>query len=366
MQWISPDVAVMQEMISQQAVNMMRDSVFLRLNDDWVSEPFINGPDTDNALFYRTSKVIFVSQRAIHTQLRDITEYVIQPLSLDSTEQLRLYSAHLKASEGTENEERRRQECLILRAQLDLLPQGSLFMMMGDFNLYTSDESAYQLLLSPDPNPNGQLFDPIDSPGDWNNNSSFAPIHTQSTRTTDIGDGGATGGLDDRFDFILISGALIDTIDSRVLPQTYHAVGNDGNHFNQSINEGSNSAVPDSVADALHFASDHLPVVTDFLLARFQSALVHSPTVASEFSLLNCYPNPFNSTLSIELGSLNEPSNLAAFDVLGRRIFSRDIRAGSVASSTLRIDFSPFAAGCYFIRLDSKTFSEARKVQFIR
>jgi hypothetical protein len=36
--------------------------------------------------------------------------------------------------------------------------------------------------------------------------------------------------------------------------------GNDGNHFNQAINYGSNDAVPASVADALVDASDHLPV----------------------------------------------------------------------------------------------------------
>ena len=40
--------------------------------------------------------------------------------------------------------------------------------------------------------------------------------------------------------------------------------GNDGNHFNQSINQGTNSAVSPEVADALYEASDHLPVFADF------------------------------------------------------------------------------------------------------
>ena len=61
----------------------------------------------------------------------------------------------------------------------------------GDFNLYSSSEPAYGTIL------NGGtvlLFDPISSPGSWNNNSSFANIHTQSTRSGTIGDGGSFGG----------------------------------------------------------------------------------------------------------------------------------------------------------------------------
>ena len=51
-----------------------------------------------------------------------------------------------------------------------------------------------------------------------------------------------------------------------ILPDTYTPFGNDGSHFNQAINEGMNGAVPDSVANALHEASDHLPVFADFIL----------------------------------------------------------------------------------------------------
>ena len=42
---------------------------------------------------------------------------------------------------------------------------------------------------------------------------------------------------------------------------SYKAIGNDGNHFNGSINSGSNSEYPDSIANALYYMSDHLPVV---------------------------------------------------------------------------------------------------------
>lgn len=41
---------------------------------------------------------------------------------------------------------------------------------------------------------------------------------------------------------------------------SYPAFGNDGMHFNDSINAPPNTAVPPEVADALHYGSDHLPV----------------------------------------------------------------------------------------------------------
>ena len=44
---------------------------------------------------------------------------------------------------------------------------------------------------------------------------------------------------------------------------TYTAFGNDGNHFNDAINSGNNFSVSDQMADALHDASDHLPVYMD-------------------------------------------------------------------------------------------------------
>ena len=50
------------------------------------------------------------------------------------------------------------------------------------------------------------MADPINTPGSWNNNEDFRGVHTQSTRTSSSGfGGGAGGGLDDRFDFIMVS-----------------------------------------------------------------------------------------------------------------------------------------------------------------
>ncbi|MBU0691987.1 T9SS type A sorting domain-containing protein, partial [bacterium] len=351
MESIQPDIAVFQEIIDQDAVDNLLSFVFLQIDDDWSSVVFNNGPDTDNAFFFRTSKVEFISQRAIPTTLRDITEYKFRPLALNEDEEVRFYSGHLKASSGSENEERRRQEAAALRQQLDMLPAGAYFAFMGDFNLYTSEEPAYQLLLNPEPDSDGQLFDPIDTPGDWNNSVSYAHIHTQSTRSSSIGDGGATGGLDDRFDFILVSGGLMDEQNgSYVIPESYKPWGNDGQHFNQSINDGTNNAVPQEVADALHVASDHLPVVVDIVFEPTSDANT-PPTIPESAVLLSCYPNPFNSTLTVDISGLKQEGHLRVFDLQGRIVLSEILSPGTGVSQSRTFDFASLTTGIYFVNL---------------
>ena len=47
------------------------------------------------------------------------------------------------------------------------------------------------------------------------------------------------------------------------IQDTYTSYGNDGNHFNEAVNDGSNTAVSGTIANALVEASDHLHVYMD-------------------------------------------------------------------------------------------------------
>lgn len=275
-------------------------------------------------------------------------------------EQFRMYSGHLKASSGSDNEERRRAEAEVLRGELDQLPAGSMFMFCGDFNLYSSFEPAYQLLLGLGDNPNGRLLDPINRPGAWNNSVSFADIHTQSPRTASFG-GGSTGGMDDRFDFILSSAAWMDTSGSYVIPSSYHAYGNDGLHFNQAINDGTNQAVPDSVADALHNCADHLPVVVDVVLRNSGTPVSPTAPVAESPALMHCYPNPFNSQIAIDLSPSPFAGQLRIFDVLGRTVSTMPVGA-EMSARTLHIDFSGQTSGAYFVMLHRGSETAVNKI----
>ncbi|MFH1501487.1 MAG: choice-of-anchor D domain-containing protein [Candidatus Eisenbacteria bacterium] len=264
-QELDADVLVVQEMLSQAGVNQfLSDVMNYGAPGLYVAGPFVDGYDTDNAIFYKPTVVELVSHSEISTALRNISEYVLRPVGYTSTEaEFRIYSAHLKASSTSSDQAKRLAECTILRDHLNALAGGSSFMLGADLNIRASTEAAYQKLVGSEADNDGRLRDPINTPGTWYNNSYYADVHTQSPRTAQFG-GGATGGMDDRFDQLLISYGLYDGEGMDYLPSTYVSFGNDGLHFNMAINSGTNYAVGATVANALHDAADHLPVYADF------------------------------------------------------------------------------------------------------
>ncbi len=260
---VQPDILVVQEILSQSGVDEFLTDV-LDANK-YNAGTFINGTDTDNAIFYYDSLFSFLTNTVISTALRDINQFkLVHNITLDT---LYIYSLHLKASQGDDNETKRLAEVNNLRTVTDNLSASSYFIVLGDFNIYRSTEPAYAKLL--DQSTSGYVLDPINTPGEWHNNASFASIHTQSPRVTQFG-GGANGGMDDRFDMILISQSIMSNGGIDYVSGTYTTYGNDGAHFNQAINLQPNSAVSGEIADALHNASDHIPV---YLTLQFEDVV---------------------------------------------------------------------------------------------
>jgi hypothetical protein len=262
---MQPDVLVVEEIYTQGAVDSYVSSVLNVVNPgEWTSGDFVDGADSDNAFFYRPAKVTYVGHHVISTDLRDIDEWTIRPATHTSSDaDLRLYVAHLKSSQGSDNEQKRLGEVTAMRTRMETFPAGQSYSMMGDFNIYTFTEPAYQYMLNIANGASGVLQDPINRPGNWHNNETFADIHTQSPRVTQFG-GGANGGMDDRFDMILTSPADLDGEGIDILPASYTALGQDGAHFDGALNVPPYTVVSAAVAQALHDASDHLPVFADY------------------------------------------------------------------------------------------------------
>ncbi len=263
------DIVVTQEQKSSSEVNQFLNDILNYVEPgEWLLVPWTDGTYTDNACFYRASTVTYVSTQQLSTPRRDISEYVLKPKGTDATGEFRVYSLHLKAGNTSEDEDKRLVEATVLRNYLNALPDGSDFLVVGDFNCYSSDDLGYQKLIGSETDNSGRSFDPISTPGGWNNNCSFATMHTQSTRmdAPDPNDIGATGGLDDRFDQILSSEAFLAAGEFECLTSTYWAYGNDGLHCpNENINDPPVIPEGQTIADALYRASDHLPVLMDFL-----------------------------------------------------------------------------------------------------
>ncbi|MFM2136443.1 MAG: hypothetical protein RL021_1843 [Bacteroidota bacterium] len=251
-----PDILVTEENQSQAGVTGFLNNVMNKAIGGFSAGTFLDGPDTDNAIFYKNSKFSFVGNNRILTDLRDINEFTL--VHLLSGDTIRIYAVHLKASSTTADEAQRAQEVDSLRKRTNALPAGSNFIVLGDFNLYYSTEPAYQKLLQVTPGSEGHFIDPITMTGTWNS-VSYSQYHTQSPRIRAFG-GGTTGGLDDRFDLILYSNAISQPGGITYVSGSTTAFGNDGNHYNDSINMPPNTAVSQDVADALHNGADHIPV----------------------------------------------------------------------------------------------------------
>ncbi len=266
---IEPDLIVVQEVSGQTGFSHFKSDVLDQIEPDiWAGASFINQTASqDIALYYRQDLFSFISTSEVNTAqtsgTRDVIEWKI--IHNTSGKDIYIYGVHFKASSGQSNAAQRLEEATVLRSYLNELNE-NYFIVAGDFNIYSNNQSsepAFEMLTGSTENNNGRLYDPINRIGNWHNNSSFADVHTQSPRTTSFG-GGAPGGMDDRFDWLFVSSSLLsDSSDIYYIEDSYETFGNDGSHFNQAINSGNNASVSNEIADALHDASDHLPIYMD-------------------------------------------------------------------------------------------------------
>lgn len=263
-QYVKADIIVVNEVLSESgASTLLQDGLNVYGSNHYERAIFTDGPDTDNMLYYNSNKLVLYSQGTIETELRLINEYILYYKTDayspgDDTTFFRFFTAHLKASTGSTNEQKRLAEVLEFKDHINGIPNAQNIFFGGDFNLYDSSEPAYQSLINDGIYP---LNDPLPA-GNWHINEDYAAIHTQSPRTAQFG-GGATGGMDDRFDFILYSNDVLDGSNGvTFVPNSCYAMGNDGNHFDGSLlNPPSNGVVPDSIAQAIYYMADHLPVL---------------------------------------------------------------------------------------------------------
>ncbi len=229
-------------------------------------------------IVYNTQTVQLIGQALVGTanssgQARQALRAEFRPIGYDSTADFYVYADHYKAGNTSSDAVRRNTEAVTIRADADALGAGKNIIYTGDFNIYKSSEAMYSTLGA---SGNGQAIDPINRPGNWSNSAAFLDIHTQSPVTTPRYSGQTTGGMDDRFDFQLVTAALMDSEGMSYIGGSYHAFGNTGTHvFNGEITSGSISALAarlpgytttqaQGVLDALTTASDHLPVVADY------------------------------------------------------------------------------------------------------
>lgn len=346
-----PDIFMVCELQSEYGANLILNSSLNGTTEEYRMAPFIpsvsGALDHQQLIFYRKGMFSLEAAEAIPTAVRDINYYQLKLSTADHDVDpvlFEIFVTHLKSSQGNANKNLRLESVQAFTSRLENMDPNSYVLFSGDLNLYTSTEPAYQELLNPE---NAiTMADPIDRPGSWHENINFQDIHSQSTRMSSRGFGsGAGGGMDDRFDFILISENMLTDPKLRYVPDTYQAFGNNGNCFDNNINdEDCAGFFSYELRNRLYYMSDHLPIV---MTLETNKEIVLS---TQDFAITN--PILLESTLvkenlNIHLNSSNSGNvSFEILNVLGQKLLDFNSRNQSFIS----IDVSLFANGIYYLK----------------
>ena len=354
--YVKPDIFTVCEFGATAALqnDFLRHNLNINGANYWQSDNIINYANSNiiNHIFYNSQKLGLSKHIALRTDPRDtdIYELYLKTKSLAAGDTIKLVCivAHPKAGMGYESNRR-----ALMQVAMDYVNQHyphDNALIMGDFNMYGASEPGYRLLTQTYSNPEICFMDPaalVGGVGEWNNNNQFAAFHTQSTRSYSD-ECFSSGGLDDRFDFILMADEIAFSYNHmRYVQGSYHAVGNDGRHFNQSVDQGTNTAVPAEVAEALFDGSDHLPVTmkiavdvhlgVEDLEAQSLYATV-APNPASDRAVVSFF-NPSQGQVQLELYSLQG------------QLLQRETAAFGEGSQQYELTLHDITKGFYLLRI---------------
>ncbi|MDR4988363.1 MAG: hypothetical protein RG741_05935 [Bacteroidales bacterium] len=307
-----------------------------------------------NMLFFNGEKFALYGESVVANIVRDINLYTLFYRDEDlengsDTVFLHILVTHMKAGSSAADQQRRMQEAVAVMGYIEQMNIRGNVLFMGDFNMNSSFEQAYQLITY-HPNEDIRFFDPTDKPGVWWNNPDMAPYHTQSTRT------GShpcfvTGGMDDRYDLILATASIMQgLLGLHLVEGTYRAVGQDGQRFNQSLITPENLSEPHEVIMALYHMSDHLPVKMKMTVSEPLNTSFSAPDVSAD---LRVVLNRQTQTLQLHLSESYTGLSAEIISVHGNTLLSKN-KTGWFGPGTLNMNISGVPPGVYVLRLTAK------------
>lgn len=357
---VNPDILVVNEM---GAAGIYADRILANsLNTDGVNKyrraPVQNNSFSSivNAVFYNKNKFSLYNQEKVIqdvngndlTRAIDVCTFYYKDPNLEhdpDTTFLHVLGTHLKAGSSSSDIQSRGLETEAVMDYISTNMSPGYFLIAGDMNMKNSNEQAFKNLTESAAG-DFRFYDPIDELGSWNSNGSFAHVHTQSTRSSNTNNGCFSGGgMDDRFDLILLSGPIMeDTGKVDYVVNSHKVVGQDGNHLNQSVSAGGNSSVPSNVLVALYEMSDHLPVQLDLSFELIEEPEDTIPQGLSELS--EKFKVRSNGTEMV----VNSPvkGDLIISDVSGRQVKSAPLSKG-----VNRLSLMGLPSGIYITQLNS-------------
>lgn len=312
-----------------------------------------SGGSIDNMIYFDSRLFGLAEQDVISTSIRDIDIYKLfyKDKDLATTQDtafLTCLVTHLKAGSSASDQQLRASMTATMMNYIENNMDKGNFLLLGDLNLKRSSEQAYQNVINYS-NPDYKFYDPIDTPGDWNNTASYANVHTQSTHYSSNGCASG-GGLDDRFDFIMISEDIKNNADHyQYVANSYQAMGNDGQHFNDAINYGSNNSVPANVLDALYTMSDHLPIQMNLVVDQLVGVEEQQQSVNITVR------NPVKDQVYVNYEQ-GQVKNVTLYSMMGEMVTDRE-----VTGNRAEINVSSLSKGAYILEVVTKKGQRVRK-----
>ena len=362
--YVQPDIFTVNELdVSELDANHILNNA---LNTDGVSyyqKAQVTGSFIGNMIYYNSDKLVLKSQTYINTSPRitDVYQLYFRSDELSQSHDtafIYCLVAHLKAGSSNNDKEDRGIAAKKIMDYLSAIDANDNYLIMGDFNLYKNTETAFQNLTNYS-NSAYNFYDPINKIGDWHNNSAYKYYHSQSTHTSS--GCASSGGMDDRFDFILISNPLRDGSKKiQYVNSSYKVVGQDGSFFNQSLLDSNNDDLPTAIVTALYNMSDHLPIYME--LSVNQQLTAAEDLQNTNFTQLYLQ-NPVKENIAFEL-LVNQPNRfqVSVISLTGKLLKSFQIEV-QPNSGYFNLDVSNLETGIYILQFtDSKMNKITRKI----
>jgi len=304
-----------------------------------------------NMLYYDHNKFSLYFEAVAANILRDINLYTLyyndqEGLEAGDTIFLTAIVAHFKAGSTASDQQTRTAEAQAVMAYINSNNIRGNLLFMGDFNMNASFEQAFQHITY-HPNEAIRFYDPVDQPGQWYNNPAMARYHTQSTRTGSHACF-VTGGLDDRYDLILTSHAILEGyMGLHFIEESYQALGQDGNRYNQSVIDPPNNSAPQMVVEALYGMSDHLPVVMKMQTSQITVSTPEYFAANGRF----IFNNPVADRLNLKISGVSLPVVVSLYSLTGEKLFTSPAKH-FLPGETWSVDLSRLSPGIYILRAE--------------
>jgi endonuclease/exonuclease/phosphatase family metal-dependent hydrolase len=238
-----------------------------------------------------------------------------------------------------------------LRDKQDVLPRGTPFMLIGDFNLVTFESQRRTVIYGEisDNTRYGPSFEP-----DWDGSpladlkppvTGLPMTFTWYDRRSDFSPG--------RLDYIFYSDHALTALNGYTL---FTSALLESERAMYGLHEGDTDS-----------ASDHLPLVGDFLVN-----LPETGTSAEFFPdrsalSVEVYPNPASERTTLSIGGhLESTAQVSLYDIVGRRVRVFEVPFDGSGTRSIELDIHTFPPGLYQVRVVANGQTTRRSVIVIR